>query len=232
MLAPPELPTREALSDWISAQTRAEEPAYAEGYQGPVYLYQSEGHGFIVKTALKGGLPGGIRRWMLKREYRAYQQLNGFSGSPQCYGLIDGRYLVLEHIDGLSLRRGRIDDRYTYFDTLLAYIAEMHRRGVAHGDLKSRDNLLVIGRRLPCIVDFGTAIVRKPGFAPFNHMLFQFARRLDLNAWAKLKYRGRMWLLTPEDRPYYRRTLIEKMASAARPFYVWLKRRIEKLDDV
>ena len=229
MPASSDLPTEQALIDWIEAQTRAAEPAYAEGYQGPVHLYQTGGRRFIVKTALKKGLSARIRRWMLRREHYAYQHLTGFAGSPRCFGLIEGRYLVLEHIDGVSLRRGRIDDRHAYFDTLLGYIAEMHRRGVAHGDLKSRDNLLVIGPRLPCIVDFGTAIVRKPGFAPLNHMLFEFARRLDLNAWAKLKYRGRMWLLTPEDRPYYRRTLVEKVASALRPSYLWLKRRIESL---
>jgi predicted Ser/Thr protein kinase len=226
MVAPSDLPTEQALIDWIEAQTRAEEPAYAKGNQGPVYLYQSEGRRFIVKTAPKGGPLGAIRRWMLRREYGAYQRLAGFSGCPRCYGMVGGRYLVMEHIDGPSLRHGRIDDRQKYFDTLLAKIKEMHHLGVAHADLKSRDNLLVVGGHWPCIVDFGTAIVRKPGLAPVNHFLFEFARRLDLNAWVKLKYRGRIWLLMPEDRPYYRRTLVEKVAGALRPFYVWLKRRM------
>lgn len=232
MLAPSEIPTERALIDWVEAQARAKAPAYAEGNQGPVYLYQSEGRRFIVKTAPKGGPLSAMRRWMLRREHRAYQHLTGFSGCPRCYGMVGGRYLVLEHIEGLSLRLGRIEDRQKYFDTLLAQIKDMHGRGVAHADLKSRDNLLIVGGHSPRIVDFGTAIVRKPGFAPVNHFLFELARRLDFNAWVKLKYRGRMWLLGPEDRPYYRRTLIEKVAGALRPFYVWLKHRIEKLDDV
>ncbi|MGH8863731.1 MAG: hypothetical protein ACREVZ_03660, partial [Burkholderiales bacterium] len=215
-----------ALIEWIEARIRAGQPAHASGYQSPVYLYESEGRRFIVKAAAGGGVAGRLRRWMLRREYDAYQRLTGFAGSPRCYGLIDGRYLVLEFIDGLALRSGQIDDRHTFFDTLFAHISELHRRGVAHADLKSRENLLVIGGRLPCLVDFGAAIVRKPGFAPFNHFLYELARRFDFNAWAKLKYQGRMEELTPEDSPYYRRTVIEIVARAIKRSYLRLKRRI------
>ncbi|HKQ25656.1 MAG TPA: hypothetical protein VJT81_14525 [Burkholderiales bacterium] len=226
MLALPDIPTERALIKWIEAQTRSGKPAYAHGCQGPVYLYDSEGLRFVVKAAVGGGFSGLVRRWMLRREYGAYLRLTDFAGSPRCYGLIDGRYLVLEYIAGLSLRTARIDDRRTYFDVLFAHIGELHRRGVAHADLKSRDNLLVIAGHLPFVVDFGAAIVRKPGFAPFNHYLYELARRLDFNAWAKLKYEGRMEELTAEDRPYYRRTAVEIIARAVRPSYLWLRRRI------
>jgi len=226
MLAPLDSSTERALIEWIEARTRAGDPVHASGYQGAVYLYESDGRRLIVKAAAGGGVAGLLRRWMLRREYDAYQRLAGFAGSPRCYGFIDGRYLVLECINGVSLRNGRIDDRRTYFDTLFAHIAELHRRGVAHADLKRRDNLLVVGGRLPCLVDFGAAIVRKPGFAPFNHYLYELARRFDFNAWAKLKYQGRMEELTPEDRPYYRRTVIEIVARAIKRSHVRLKRRI------
>ena len=226
MLAPLDIRTERALIERIEAGIRAGQPAYAHSYQSAVYLCESEGRRFFVKAAVGGGLAGLLRRWMLRREYGAYQRLADFAGSPQCYGLIDGRYLVLEYIDGVSLRSGQIDDRRAYFDTLFAHIRELHRRGVAHADLKRRDNLLVIGGRLPCLVDFGAAIVRKPGFAPFNHYLYELARRFDFNAWAKLKYQGRMEELTPEDRPYYRRTVVEIIARAIKRPYVWLKRRM------
>jgi predicted Ser/Thr protein kinase len=226
MLAPLDTRTERALIERMEAGIRAGQPAYAHSYQGAVYLCESEGRRFFVKAAVGGGLTGLLRRWMLRREYDVYQRLTGFAGSPHCYGLIDSRYLVLECIDGLSLRSGRIDDRRAYFDTLFAHIRELHRRGVAHADLKRRDNLLVIGGRLPCLVDFGAAIVRKPGFAPFNHYLYELARRFDFNAWAKLKYQGRMEELTPEDRPYYRRTVVEIISRAIKRPYVRLKRRI------
>ena len=226
MPAPLDTRNERALIERIEAGIRAGQPAYPHSSQSAVYLCESEGRRFFVKAALGSGLVRLLRRWMLRREYGVYQRLTGFAGSPQCYGLLDGRYLLLEHIDGLSLRDGRIDDRRTYFDTLFAHIRELHRRGVAHADLKRRDNLLVIGGRLPVLVDFGTAIVRKPGFAPFNHYLYELARRFDLNAWAKLKYQGRMEELAPEDRPYYRRTVAEIIARAIKRTYVQLKRRI------
>jgi len=133
---------------------------------------------------------------------------------------------VLEYIDAPSLRSGQVDDRRAFFDTLFAQITELHRRGVAHADLKSKDNLLVIGGRMPCIVDFGAAMMRKPGFAPWNRFVYDLARRFDFNAWAKLKYQGRMEEITPEDLPYYRRTAIEKVARAIKRSYARLKRLV------
>lgn len=226
MLALPDLPTERALSEWLEALTRAGQPAYAQGYQGPVYLYEREGRRYIVKTAAVAGLSGLLRRWMLRREYEAYKRLTNFPGSPRCYGLVDSRFLVLEYIDAPSLRSGQIDDRRAFYDTLFAQITELHRRGVAHADLKSKDNLLVIGGRIPCMVDFGAAMMRKPGFAPWNHFVYDLARRLDFNAWAKLKYEGRMDEITPEDRPYYRRTAVEKVARAIKRSYARFKRLV------
>ena len=226
MLALPDVPTERALTEWIEALTRAGQPAYAQGYQGPVYLYEREGRRYIVKTAAVAGLSGLLRRWMLRREYEAYKRLTNFAGSPRCSGLVDSRFLVLEYIDAPPLRSGQIDDRRAFFDTLFAQITELHRRGVAHADLKSKDNLLVIGGRIPCIVDFGAAMMRKPGFAPWNHFVYDLARRLDFNAWAKLKYDGRMDEITPEDHPYYRRTVVEKVARAIKRSYARLKRLV------
>jgi len=222
----PDIPTERALREWIEALTRAGQPVFAQGYQSPVYLYQGEGRRYIVKAAAGAGLAGMVRRWMLRREYEAYKRLTDFAGCPRCYGLVDGRFLVLEYIDAPSLRSGQIDDRRAYFDTLFAQITELHRRGVAHADLKSKDNLLVIGGRMPCIVDFGAAMMRKPGFAPWNRFVYDLARRFDFNAWAKLKYQGRMEQITPEDLPYYRRTAIEKVARAIKRSYARLKRLV------
>jgi predicted Ser/Thr protein kinase len=218
--------TERVLVEWIKARIRAGDPAHARGYQGAVYLYEGKDRRLVVKAVTDSGMTGWLRRWMLRREYRAYGRLSGFSGSPQCYGLIDGRYLVLERVDGDSLRSGRIDDRRAYFDALLEHVRELHRRGVAHADLKRKDNVLVIGGRRPCLVDFGAAIVRKTGFAPVNHFLFECAQRFDFNAWAKLKYQGRMEEISPEDRAYYRRTALEIAARAIKRTWLWLKRLV------
>ena len=218
--------TERALIEWIEARARAGEPAHARGYQGAVYLYEHDGRRLIVKAATGSGARGWLRRWMLRREYQTYQRLKGFAGSPACHGLIRGRYLVLDYIDAVPVRLEQITDPRTFFDTLFAHIKELHRRGVAHADLKRRDNLLVIDGRLPCLIDFGAAIVAKPGFAPINRRLYRLAQRFDFNAWAKLKYNGRVDQMTAEDRVYYHFTAIERIARTIKRSYLKLKRRI------
>lgn len=226
MPVPLDADTERALIEWIEARARAAQPAHARGYQGAVYLYEDGGKKLIVKVAPRGMLGGRIGRWMLRREYGVYRRLDGFTGSPRCYGLLRRRYLVLDYIEGVRYRNHEIHDRRLFFDTLLAHIKELHRRGVAHADLKRNDNLLIVDHRVPYLIDFGAAVVRKAGFAPINRYLFALARRFDFNAWAKLKYQGRMEELTAEDRAYYRRTGIEIIARAVKRSYLKLKRSV------
>lgn len=214
-----------ALIEWIENTARHTTPL-GGGYQGTTYLYETAGQRWIIKVALGTGLRGRFSRWTLRREYQAYQRLRGFTGSPRCHGLVRDRYLVLDYVDAKPLRDTPITDRTAFFETLFSAIQELHRRGVAHADLKRRDNLLVIDGRQPCLIDFGAAIVRKPGFAPINHYLYQLAQRFDYNAWAKLKYNGHFENMTPEDRAYYRRTAIEHVARAFKRTYLFLKQKI------
>lgn len=218
--------TERALTGWVEASIGAKQPAHARGYQGAVYLYETHGRRFAIKAALGAGMRGWLARSMLRREFAAYRRLDGFTGSPRCYGLLKGRYLVLDYVDGVPLRSAEITDRRMFFDTLFAHIAELHRRGVAHADLKRKDNLLVIDGRLPCLVDFGAAVLRPNGFAPMRRYLYGIAQRFDLNAWAKLKYQGRLDEITPEDRLYYRRTRIETLARAVKHTYLRYRRRL------
>lgn len=217
--------TERTLIDWIESRVRAGDPAHARGYQGSVYLFEKDGRRLIVKVAPGRWVHGWLQRLMLRREHNIYRRLVGFAGSPRCHGLLNGRYLLLDYVDAASLRNAPLADPGAYFDTLLLHIKELHDRGVAHADLKRRDNLLVIDGRLPCLIDFGAAVVRKRGFAPINHYLYRLAKRFDFNAWSKLKYDGRFEEMTAADRVYYHRTHIEKLARALKRFYLKLKSR-------
>ncbi len=206
------------LLAWIEQRAqRGDSPLHGRGYQGQLYLYEGHGRRLVIKAAVGRGLLRWLRERMLRREYRVYRRLAGFPGSPRCYGLIAGRYLVLEYVDGEPVRHAPIRDREAFFATLLAYIQELHRRGVAHADLKRKENLLVVDGKRPCLVDFGVAVVQKPGFRPLNRLLFDLARQFDYNAWVKLKHRY-VEQAPPEDLAYFRLTRIERLAR-------WLKRR-------
>ncbi len=206
---------------WMKSKTRKR---VGGGYQGEIYLYEKDGEHFIVKFASGRGLLRLLRARMLRNEFAAYQRLHEFDASPRCYGLLNGKYLVLEFVNGIPVRRAPISDPARFFDSLFVFINELHARGVAHADLKRQDNLLVVDGSRPCLVECGMAILRKESFAPFNHFLFRLACQFDLNAWIKLKYRKRMSEVSVADRAYYHRTMIESGLREGKRIYKRIRR--------
>jgi predicted Ser/Thr protein kinase len=146
------------------------------------------------------GLVLKARQKTLRREFAAYQRMQGVSGVPECYGLLDGRYLAIQYIEGVPYRHATWNDRNAWFADFLDVLRSIHARGVSHGDLKSKSNILVTKDEKPCVIDFGTAFIRKQGFHPVNNWFFEYGRRLDINAWVKHKYHGRYVDATEEDR--------------------------------
>jgi serine/threonine protein kinase len=171
----------------------------------------------IVKEAM--GLPGirALRRKMIRREYEVYRRLDGVPGLPKCYGLMGEDHLLLEFVDGHSLRlsKDELPDHDAFFSELLDILLAVHRAGVAHVDLKRKDNILVTSAGRPRLVDFGSAVVRKEnGF--LNHWMFRQACQIDLNAWIKHKYLGRYDLVSAEDAAFFRLTTVEKWTAPVR----------------
>jgi RIO-like serine/threonine protein kinase len=211
--------TESEILHWIKNSVKTGSHIFSHGYQGHTYIYEGKSQRLIIKAPMGWGLSKYVRRLMLSNEYRVYNRLAGIKGVPLCYGFVDGRYLVLEFIEGVSFRNSPVTDNPTFFDTLLELIKEIHKAGVAHGDLKKKDNLLIIKGQTPCVVDFGVAIVRKSGFAPLNHYLYNLYQQFDYNAWAKLKYNNNFDHISEEDKKYYHRTLIEKVAGGIKGIY-------------
>jgi serine/threonine protein kinase len=218
---PWELPSLspDALVRWIEDSLAAGTHRLAGGYQGQTLLYADAGLRLVIKAPAGRGLGKWVSTLMLRHEARVYDRLTGFEAAPRCYGLLQNRYLVLEHVDGISMRDAEIFDRDAFFAELLGYLQAIHARGVAHSDLQKKDNLLVIDGRHPCLLDFGAAVIYNPGFAPLNHFHYRFAKRLDFNVWAKLKYRGRMERLSEADRAFYHRTRLEKIARSLKRIF-------------
>lgn len=176
---------------WIERSLEQGENIMAVSNQGTILHYREGGVELIVKSAMGRGLVRSIRQRTLMREYEAYRRMQGLAGVPECFGMVDGRYLVIEFIHGTPYREASWNDRARWFDEFLAVIRSFHERGVSHGDLKSKTNILVTADEKPCVIDFGTAFVHKPGFHPFNNWMFEHGRRMDVNACIKHKYHGR-----------------------------------------
>ena len=188
------------------------------GYQGEVYLRQTSAGALIVKMPIGRGPARAARRAMLRREYAIYQQLEGVSGVPHCAGLVDGEELLLQYIAGPSLREVDLSGaaRERFFAELLQLIQALHARGVAHGDLKRKDNILVGPGGQPFLIDFGTAVSGGPRAGSVRRWLFRQMRRMDLNAWVKLKYQRQSLDMDPADARFHRPTLLERLARPLR----------------
>lgn len=193
------LPAEDHLRDWIRHSLDQQQNILATSNQGTILLYQQDGQDMIIKTAMGRGPLLWLRRKTLRREYRVYQQLEGVAGIPACYGFLDRSYLLLQHVDGQPYRDAEIGDREQFFARLLEILQAIHARQVAHGDLKSKGNLLVTAQQQPCVIDFGTAFRLKSRWHVINNWFFRTAKRLDLNAWVKHKYQGHYSNASAED---------------------------------
>lgn len=207
------------LKQWIEDSLQNNTHTLAAGYQGKTLLFEDDSNRLVIKTPHGKGLVKYIHTVMLRHENQVYKKLAGFEGCPECYGLIDNKYLALAFVDGHPIRQKQPDDSANYFKKLFKLIDTMHQLQIAHADLKKKDNLLVTSDDEPCLIDFGTAIIRKPGFHPLNALLFRLCKRFDYNAWVKHKYHNNMHNLSEEDSAYYQRTFIEKISSAIKKSY-------------
>lgn len=188
-----------AFRQWIEDSLAGQKNVLAVSNQGTILHYRAEGQDLIVKAAMGSGMVRRLRERTLLREYQAYRRMEGLEGIPKCYGMVAGHYLVLEFVRGVPYREAQWTDRERWFEAFLAVLRSIHARGVSHGDLKSKANIMVTADEQPCIIDFGTSFVRKPGIHPVNNWLFEHGRRMDLNAYVKHKYKGRYEDIAGDD---------------------------------
>lgn len=201
------------LKKWIEDSLESDTNTLASGYQGKTLLYNNDEQKIVIKTPHGRGLVKYLHIRMLRHEAKAYQLLEHMEGIPKCYGLIDNKYLALELIEGDPIRNKRPVNSEKFYAQLFSAIENMHLLGVAHMDLKKKDNLMVTHHDQPCILDFGASIIKKQGFHPINLFLYRLARRYDYNAWIKHKYHDNMRNISDKDKIYFQRTYSEKIAK-------------------
>lgn len=208
-------PESEALARLFEDFNPEDWPVVAQSNQGRVVRVTSAEFDLAVKTPRGRGLAWRARQFSLRREFKAYRRIQGLAGFPRCLGLFRQCHLALEYIDGPLLRHAVPADPEAFFDEMQQNVAAMHARGVAHGDLKSRKNVMIAADGRPVIIDLGTAVVCRSGWRPVNRRLFDYLRQIDLNGWVKLKY-GSYDQVDELDRHLVRRTRIERINRWAR----------------
>ena len=184
-----------------------------EGNQGVLYTLKLNGQCYLIKKAnTSKTILSFFNQRSLKKESKIYNKLRGLKGIPDCYGLTNNGDLILEHIEGHSYREKQyeLSDKEIFFQSLFELITTMHKMGVAHGDLKRKDNILVNANNEPFLIDFGTAITINKESWITRKWLFNFLRKTDLNAWIKHKYKRNYDNIDTKDLIYYKPTLVEK----------------------
>ncbi len=215
------------IRNWL--RTHDPKDALGSGYQASIFLYRGPGGEFIAKKAFGSMIRKKLSEALIRHEEQVYRKLNGIPGIPKCFGLLDTKYLILEYIPGDSYRmlEHELNDRNHFFSNLLSILNDMHTAGVAHGDLKRKDNILVGPNQEPFIIDFGVSVLAE-GRGGF---IFNAIRQADRNAWIKHKYHGYTSHLSTKDIEIFKPMRLEKVAKIIRVIWQmltlrrWRKRR-------
>ncbi len=118
-------------------------------------------------------------RYVIQREARALQALSSIDGVPHLLARVrSSPGLVMSFCEGGVLPRRNIRGVLgpDFFERAMALLREIHRCGVAHGDIR-RKNILVRPDGSPALIDFQTAVLR--GTSWWGRRCFEFFCLVD-----------------------------------------------------
>ena len=190
------------LRNWFDDFDSANVTPLSGGYQGHVWLFEHPELTLVIKTVPEHRILKPILKLTLQHEHKVYRRLGSLQGVPKCYGYYRNKFLVIEYIHSETLRHAELKNREYFYSRFFSLLNSLHKLNIAHIDLKRKDNILVANGCEPYLVDFGAAVIRKPGFHPTNQYLFKVAKQFDLNAWVKHKYKRKFDEVSDDDRTY------------------------------
>jgi RIO-like serine/threonine protein kinase len=140
--------------------------------------------------------------FLATREAAALRRSEGLANIPNVYALARPWILVTEFVEARQVTSLDETERAevltpAFFDRLTGLIAQLHGRGVAHGDLEKLDNILVTSNGFPAIVDFAAAIMS--GMNPLSALALPYIQQNDRRAVYKLKSKYAPEQLTEEE---------------------------------
>ena len=152
---------------------------------------------------------GWIGVWLTRREVRLYRLLQGMPGVPRLIGTVGRNGFLHDYVPGHPLARDeQVSD--TFFDELLAMIAELHAREMAYVDLNKRQNILIGDDGRPYLIDFQISLHLPPiGWRRLRPVRWLLARCQQADRYHCLKHKRR---LRPDLLTDSQRTEVERIS--------------------
>jgi RIO-like serine/threonine protein kinase len=98
-------------------------------------------------------------RRMIRRELAALERLAGVRGVPQDAFLVDRHAIAYRFMAGATLAFSAAGELpASYFEALERLVGEIHARGIAHLDIRYRQNVLVLADGTPGVLDFQSCV--------------------------------------------------------------------------
>ena len=144
--------------------------------------------------------------WQIGRECRAYAFAGPQPFLPRLLGRVDRHALALERVPGDQLAdvHPRFPDKGPLLTRLRSAIDALHARGIAHLDLRGRENVMVTADGRIVLLDLGGAVWLRPG-GLVHRLLFPLLAAADEAAWVKWKEMLAPGELTERERAFARR---------------------------
>jgi len=177
--------------------------------QPSIFLFHQNGKAFAYKTfsqkfSLARLLWGAVS---LKKEFKVLKKLLPVSGVPKVYYFVSNFGYVMEYLEAERIPRRRFVSSAAqperekiieisseeksnlspeFFDKAMNILIEIHKRGVAHCDIR-RNNILVGRGETPIFIDFATAFVRNEGSNFIRQKIFNYLCKVDRITLVKIK---------------------------------------------
>ncbi|MCB2156031.1 hypothetical protein KQI84_14225 [bacterium] len=161
-------------------------------------------------------------RWLARREARNLRLLDGLPRTPRLLGMPEPWTIEMTWLDAEPVAESKTGHGIDgdWFDELESMLAEIHRRGMNHGDLRRKNMMKERTSGQPCLVDVAQSMVAKGG-SLFDRLIMRQAQQVDRVTFLKLK----AWYLGPDVL-----TAEEKAEFAAAPWHLrvgqFLKKKI------
>ena len=147
-----------------------------------------------------------LGRVQISREYHAYRWLDGMTGVPAMIGRVDPLAIAIERVEGrrLAYAPETRDRGEEFVAKLRALLDRLHGRGLAHLDLRGRENLLLRPDGELVVVDLAGAQWLRPGSLA-HRVFFPILAYPDETAFIKWKEMLTPGRLTPNERALAKR---------------------------